>query len=51
MEPEPLVVRDAMLHNGVASPLADTSRCIKTSEKEISHAHPNSPCWRNLDDW
>jgi len=29
-----------MPHNGVVTLPADTSRCIKTSEKEISHAHP-----------
>lgn len=51
MEPESLGDGDAMQHNRVASLLADTSRCTKTSEKEISHAHPNPPRWRNADDW
>ncbi|KPQ20437.1 hypothetical protein GA0071314_2957 [Halomonas sp. HL-93] len=50
MEPVPLVVEGAMPHNGMVPLPADTSRCIKTSEKEISHAHPNPPCRRNPDD-
>ncbi|AJY52043.1 hypothetical protein KO116_03576 [Halomonas sp. KO116] len=50
MEPVPLVAGITMPHNGVVLPPADISRCNKTSEKEISHAHPNSPCWRNPDD-